>query len=336
LQKKDSRVKPFIFAGMGDQEIISTALKTIQLEADSIAGLANFIDTSFAEAVKTIHETGGRVVVSGIGKSAIVAQKIVATFNSTGTPGLYMHAADAIHGDLGMVQSNDVVMVISKSGSSPEIKVLVPFIRRFGNKLIGMVGNPDSYLALQSDIVLNTSVSKEACPNNLAPTSSTTAQMVMGDALAICLMELNGFTGEDFAKYHPGGTLGKKLFMRVSDLIVGNAVPSVLPDTPLPETVIEMTSKLLGATAVVNHDNSLFGVITDGDLRRMLARQQPILGVKAKDICTKNPKQIAPNDLAVVALDKLRNNDITHLVVTDQEKYIGILHLHDLIKEGFI
>lgn len=321
---------------MSEQEIISTALKTIQLEADSVAGLGNFIDSSFVLAVKTIHDSGGRVVVSGIGKSAIIAQKIVATFNSTGTPGLYMHAADAIHGDLGMVQENDVVIVISKSGSSPEIKVLVPFIRRFGNKLIGMVGNTDSYLALQSDIVLNTSVSQEACPNNLAPTSSTTAQMVMGDALAICLMKLNGFTGDDFAKYHPGGTLGKKLFMRVSDLIVGNAVPKVFPDTPLPETVIEMTSKLLGATAVVNPDNSLYGVITDGDLRRMLARQQPINGVRAMDICTKNPKQIAPDDLAVIALNKLRQNDITHLVVTEHGKYTGILHLHDLIKEGFI
>ena len=321
---------------MSDHEIISTALKTIQLEADSIAGLAHFIDPGFVEAVNAIHTSGGRVVVSGIGKSAIIAQKIVATFNSTGTPGLYMHAADAIHGDLGMVQPNDVVMVISKSGSSPEIKVLVPFIRRFGNKLIGMVCNTESYLALQADIVLNTSVPQEACPNNLAPTSSTTAQMVMGDAIATCLMKLNGFTGEDFAKYHPGGALGKKLFMRVSDLIVANAVPAVAPDTPLPETVIEMTSKLLGATAVVNPDNTLYGVITDGDLRRMLAKQQPIAGVRAKDICTKGPKQIAPDDLAVAALDKLRKNDITHLVVTEEGRYIGILHLHDLIKEGFI
>ncbi len=321
---------------MGDQEIISTALKTIQLEADSVAGLANFIDSSFVLAVHTIHDSGGRIVVSGIGKSAIIAQKIVATFNSTGTPGLYMHAADAIHGDLGMVQSNDVVMVLSKSGNSPEIKVLVPFIKRFGNKLIAMVGNPDSYLALHADVVLNTSVPQEACPNNLAPTSSTTAQMVMGDALAVCLMMLNGFTGDDFAKYHPGGTLGKKLFMRVNDLITGNEVPRVLPETPLPETVIEMTSKLLGATAVVNPDNSLYGVITDGDLRRMLARQQPIHGVKAMDICTKNPKQIAPDELAVVALEKMRQNDITHLVVTHQGQYLGILHLHDLIKEGFI
>jgi arabinose-5-phosphate isomerase len=212
----------------------------------------------------------------------------------------------------------------------------VPFIRRFGNTLIGMVGNTESYLARQADIVLNTSVSQEACPNNLAPTSSTTAQMVMGDALAVCLMKLKGFTGEDFAKYHPGGTLGKKLFMRVSDLIEENPVPQVSPETPLPETVIEMTAKLLGATAVVNPDGSLFGIITDGDLRRMLAGKRPITGLKAMDICTRKPKQIAPDELAVVALDKLKAFDITHLVVTENEQYLGILHIHNLVKEGLI
>ncbi len=321
---------------MGEQDIRSAALSTIQLEAESIAGLAGFIDDHFVATVEAIYHSGGRIVVSGIGKSAIIAQKIVATFNSTGTPGLYMHAADAIHGDLGMIQPDDVVMVISKSGNSPEIKVLVPFIRRFGNKLIGMVGNLDSYLAHQSDFVLNTTVSQEACPNNLAPTSSTTAQMVMGDALAVCLMKLKGFTGEDFAKYHPGGTLGKKLFMRVSDLIATNPVPMVYPETPLPETVIEMTSKLLGATAVVNPDGSLYGVITDGDLRRMLIKKMPIAGVMAKDICTRTPKQIAPDELAVVALNRMKQHDITHLLVTEQGKYTGILHLHDLIKEGLI
>ncbi len=321
---------------MDVQDIRLAALNTIKLEAESIAGLANYIDDHFVASVEAIFQSGGRIVVSGIGKSAIIAQKMVATFNSTGTPGLYMHAADAIHGDLGMVQQDDVVMVISKSGNSPEIKVLVPFIRRFGNKLIGMVGNLDSYLAHQSDLVLNTSVSQEACPNNLAPTSSTTAQMVMGDALAVCLMKLKGFTGEDFARYHPGGTLGKKLFMRVSDLIASNPVPQVLPDTPLPETVIEMTSKLLGATAVVNPDGSLFGVITDGDLRRMLIKKMPIAGVKAMDICTRSPRQIEPDELAVVALNRMKQHDITHLLVTEGGKYIGILHLHDLIKEGLI
>ncbi|HSK12370.1 MAG TPA: KpsF/GutQ family sugar-phosphate isomerase [Phnomibacter sp.] len=321
---------------MGIDDIRTTGLRTIQLEAESVAGLAAFIDDAFVAAVQTIHDSGGRIVVSGIGKSAIVAQKIVATFNSTGTPGLYMHAADAIHGDLGMVQANDVVMVISKSGNSPEIKVLVPFIRRFGNKLIAMVGNIDSYLAHQADIVLNTSVSQEACPNNLAPTSSTTAQMVMGDALAVCLMKMKGFTGEDFARYHPGGTLGKKLFLRVRDLIVGSPVPQVAPETPLPETVIEMTSKLLGATAVVNPDGTLFGIITDGDLRRMLARRQPINGVKAMDICSRTPRSISPDALAVEALHRMQENDITHLVVVHEERYVGILHLHDLIKEGII
>jgi arabinose-5-phosphate isomerase len=321
---------------MNEQDIVSTAVKTIQLESESVAGLANFIDGAFVKAVHKIHHSGGRIVVSGIGKSAIIAQKIVATFNSTGTPGLYMHAADAIHGDLGMIQPNDVVMVISKSGGSPEIKVLVPFIRKFGNTLIGMVGNMESFLAKQADIVLNTSVPQEACPNNLAPTSSTTAQMVMGDALAVCLMRLNGFTGEDFARYHPGGILGKKLFMRVSDLIANNPVPKVLPETPLPETVIEMTAKLLGATAVINTDGSIFGIITDGDLRRMLASKKPINGVRAMDICSRSPKQVGPNDLAVHALDILKANDITHLVVSESGQYIGILHIHDLVKEGLI
>lgn len=321
---------------MSNQEIISAGLRVIELEAQSISGLAAGINKQFVQAVETIYKSGGRVVVSGIGKSAIIAQKIVATFNSTGTPGIYMHAADAIHGDLGMIQPNDVVIVISKSGSSPEIKVLVPFIRRFGNTLIGMVGNADSFLAKQCDIMLDTSVPAEACPNNLAPTSSTTAQMVMGDAIAVCLMKLHGFTGDDFAKYHPGGALGKKLFLRVSDLMVGNTAPAVNPETPLPETVIEMTSKLLGATAVLNPDGSLFGIITDGDLRRMLIKKQPIAGVKAKDICSRNPKTASPTDLAIAAMQTMRENDITHLVVCNENQYVGILHLHDLIKEGLI
>ncbi|CAN5416171.1 KpsF/GutQ family sugar-phosphate isomerase [soil metagenome] len=312
------------------------ALRTIQLETESIAGLASYINEDFEKVVNLVHQSKGRMIISGIGKSAIVAQKIVATLNSTGTPSLYMHAADAIHGDLGMVQQDDIVMVISKSGNSPEIKVLIPLIRNFGNTIIGMVGNLQSYLALHADLVLNTTVGQEACPNNLAPTSSTTAQMVMGDAIAVCLMELKGFTGADFAKFHPGGILGKKLYLRVSDLIADNPVPKVSPETPLPETVIEMTGKRLGATAVVNEDGTVFGVITDGDLRRMLQRKQPIQGVKAKDICTVNPKSIEPGELAVNALDQLRRNDITHLIVSTNNQYIGILHLHDLIKEGLI
>ncbi len=321
---------------MEEKDILASGKKTIELETESVAGLADSINEDFFKAVQAIAKGGGRVVVSGIGKSAIIAQKMVSTFNSTGTPGLYMHAADAIHGDLGMVQQNDVVLVISKSGNSPEIKVLVPLLKRFGNTLIGMVGNLESYLALHADIVLNTTVSKEACPNNLAPTSSTTAQMVMGDALAVCLMELQGFSGEDFAKYHPGGTLGKKLYLRVGDLIAGNPVPAVRPYTPLPETVIEMTSKLLGATAVVEEDGTLYGIITDGDLRRMLSRRQAIAGVKASDICSRNPFSISAGALAVHALDLMREHDITHLVVTEDHIYKGILHLHDLVKEGLI
>ena len=312
------------------------ALRTIQLETESVAGLAAFITDDFEKAVSLVHHSKGRLVISGIGKSAIVAQKIVATLNSTGSPSLYMHAADAIHGDLGMVQQEDIVMIISKSGNSPEIKVLIPLIKNFGNLIIGMVGNLQSYLGIHSDYIFNTTVSQEACPNNLAPTSSTTAQMVMGDALAVCLMGLKGFSGADFAKFHPGGILGKKLYLRVSDLIADNPVPMVKPGTPLPETVIEMTAKRLGATAVVNEDGSVYGVITDGDLRRMLQRRQAIQGVMAKDICTKNPKSIDPGELAVNALDQLRRNDITHLIVSVNNQYIGILHLHDLIKEGLI
>ena len=318
------------------EQVIKQAVSSIQLQSASVLALQHFVNEDFVKAVEVIYHSSGRVVVSGIGKSAIIAQKIVATMNSTGTPALYMHAADAIHGDLGMVQQEDIVMVISKSGNSPEIKVLIPLIKNFGNTIIGMVGNLQSYLALHADLILNTTVSQEACPNNLAPTSSTTAQMVMGDAMAVCLMELNGFTGSDFAKFHPGGILGKKLYLRVSDLIADNPVPKVSPETPLPETVIEMTGKRLGATAVVNEDGSVYGVITDGDLRRMLQRKQAIQGVKAKDICTVNPKSIEPGELAVNALDQLRRNDITHLVVSTNNQYIGILHLHDLIKEGLI
>lgn len=321
---------------MQSSELISTALRSIQLEADSVAGLRHYIDESFVDIVNLVHQSKGRLVISGIGKSAIVGQKIVATLNSTGTPSLYMHAADAIHGDLGMITEDDVVMIISKSGNSPEIKVLVPLIKNFGNTIIGMVGNTESYLARHAHHVLNTTVSQEACPNNLAPTSSTTAQMVMGDVLAVCLMKLKGFTAEDFAKFHPGGTLGKQLFLRVSDLIADNPVPKVSPDTPLPETVIEMTQKRLGATAVVNEDGSLFGIVTDGDLRRMLERRQPIAGVKASDICSRQPKTTTPDTLAVQALDVLRQYDITHLVVVANNQYVGILHLHDLVKEGLI
>jgi arabinose-5-phosphate isomerase len=316
--------------------IQQTALHTIQLEAESVAGLAAFIDASFDKAVTAIHQAKGRLVISGIGKSGIVAQKIVSTLNSTGTPALFMHAADAIHGDLGMVQEGDVVMIISKSGESPEIKVLVPLIKNFGNILIGMVGGTDSFLAASSDIVLNTTVSKEACPNNLAPTSSTTAQMVMGDVLAVCLMHLNGFNGQDFAKFHPGGNLGKRLYLRVADLYTVNEKPQVNVNASLKEVIVEITAKRLGVTAVTADNDKLIGIITDGDLRRMLEKSDNIQSVTAKDILSANPKTVQPSLLAVEALDILRNNDISQLVVVENGRYLGILHIHDLVREGIV
>lgn len=317
-------------------DIKKIALNTIRLEAQSIAGLSAFVNDDFEKAVAAIAACKGRVVISGIGKSAVIAQKIVATFNSTGTPSVFMHAADAIHGDLGMVQEQDVVIIISKSGESPEIKVLVPLIRNFGNILISIVGNIESSLAKLSDIILNTTVEQEACPNNLAPTSSTTAQLVMGDALAVCLMELHGFQSDDFAKFHPGGSLGKKLYLRVHDLFVNNEKPKVVAGDSLKEVIVEMTEKRLGITAVVDTDNHLLGIITDGDLRRMLEKSVQIDKITAGDIMTKNPITIGPDEMAVDALDLLRKKEITQLAVTENGKYAGIIHLHDLIREGLI
>lgn len=316
--------------------IKQTALSTIKLEADSIAGLSSFINDDFEKAVRVIADCAGRVVISGIGKSAVIAQKIVATLNSTGTPSVFMHAADAIHGDLGMVLQDDIVVVLSKSGESPEIKVLIPLIKNFGNTLIAIVGNMESYLAKQSTIVLNTTVSQEACPNNLAPTSSTTAQLVMGDALAICLMEMKGFKSEDFAKFHPGGTLGKKLYLRVSDLYIHNEKPRVLSSQTLKEAIMEMTKKRMGVTAVVDDENNLLGIITDGDLRRMLEKSAAIDAIRVNDIMTTNPQTIEPDMLAVEALDMLRKKEISQLVVVEKGKYMGIIHIHDLVKEGLI
>ena len=312
------------------------ALRTIELESQSISGLAQFINSDFEKAVNAIADSKGRLVISGIGKSAVIAQKIVATFNSTGTPSIFMHAADAIHGDLGIVQQDDVVMIISKSGESPEIKVLVPLIKNFKNILIGMIGNTDSYLSKQSDIILNTTVEQEACPNNLAPTSSTTAQLVMGDALAICLMELKGFDTDDFAKFHPGGTLGKKLYLRVADLYIKNEKPKLTKERSLKEVIVEISSKRLGATAVVDKDNNLLGIITDGDLRRMLEKSISLNGITAMDIMTTTPKTIGPEELAVDALDMMRKKSITQLAVIENGKYLGFIHLHDLIREGLI
>jgi len=316
--------------------ILETALTTIQLEAASVAGLSTFIDDSFIKIIDILAHCKGRIVISGIGKSAIVAQKIVATLNSTGSPSLFMHAADAIHGDLGMIQQDDVVILISKSGESPEIKVLVPLIKNFGNTLIGMVGNTQSFLAQSADHVLNTTVSKEACPNNLAPTSSTTAQMVMGDVLAVCLMELNGFSGHDFAKYHPGGNLGKRLYLRVADLCANNEQPKVRPQASLKEVIVEITEKRLGVTSVVNDKDEVIGIITDGDLRRMLEKTNDLSHITAADILSKNPKTIEPSMLAVEALEVLREHDISQLLVAENGKYLGILHIHDLVREGII
>lgn len=317
--------------------ILKTALRTIQLEADSVAGLAKYINNDFEKAVETIFNCEGRLVLTGVGKSAIIAQKIAATLNSTGTPSLFMHAADAIHGDIGMVQKKDVVLIISKSGESPEIKVLIPLIKNFGNILIGMGGNVKSFLAKNCKYFLNTTVAHEACPNNLAPTSSTTAQMVMGDALAICLMNIAGFNGQDFAKLHPGGNIGKRLYLRVKDLYIINSKPAVLPTAGLKEIIVEMTKNRLGATAVITENGEILGIITDGDLRRMLDVSSRLANIKATDILTANPKTILEDDLAINALEILRSNDISQLLVTNTNKaYLGILHLHDLVKEGII
>lgn len=316
--------------------IKQTALRTIQMEAESVLGLSDFITKEFEKAIRIIATCKGRLVISGIGKSAIIAQKIVATLNSTGTPSIFMHAADAIHGDLGIVQKEDVVMIISKSGSSPEIKVLVPLIKNFGNVLIAMVGDINSYLARQSNFIFNTSVKQEACPNNLAPTTSTTAQLVLGDAIAVCLMELKGFSSDDFAKFHPGGMLGKKLYLRISDIYANNEKPFVLLNQSLKRVIVEITKKRLGATAVVDRKKILHGIITDGDLRRMLEKNNLSEKIEARDIMTSNPKTIDPDELAVNALDMMRKHEITQILVVKDGKYLGMIHLHDLLREGFI
>lgn len=317
--------------------VIETALTTIQLEAESVAGLSQYINEDFKKSVEAIYHSKGRLVISGVGKSGIVGQKIVATLNSTGTASLYMHASDAIHGDLGMVQKEDIVLLISKSGESPEIKVLIPLIKNFGNTLIGMGGNVDSYLAKNSDYFLNTTVTKEACPNNLAPTSSTTAQMVMGDALAICLMKLAGFDGNDFARFHPGGNLGKRLYLRVNDLFTTNHKPFVNKNAGLKEIIIQITKNGLGATAVLSENETLVGIITDGDLRRMLEKSSSLENIHAENILSPNPKTIHPNELAVNALEILRSNNISQLIVVNEDnQYLGMLHLHDLVKEGIV
>lgn len=317
-------------------KVLDTARRTIAIEAAAVQGLSDLLDAQFVRALETILAAKGRLVVSGIGKSAIIAQKLVATLNSTGTPAVFLHAADAIHGDIGMVLSNDVVLIISNSGESAEIKLLVPLIRNFGNPLIAITGNMQSFLAHNADILLNTTVQQEACPNNLAPTSSTTAQLVMGDALAIALMEQRGFSDQDFARVHPGGMLGKRLNLRVRDLSVQNEKPAVHVDALLKDVILEISRKRLGSTAVLDDQNKLLGVITDGDLRRMLEKGVSLHEVTAKEIMSPSPKTIAPEALAVEALEQMRRFNITQLLVVEQNQYQGIVHLHDLIREGMI
>jgi arabinose-5-phosphate isomerase len=313
--------------------IKNTAINTLRTEADAVRMLIEFVNDDFVNCIKYIYKNNGRVIVTGIGKSAIIGEKIVATLNSTGTPSIFMHAADAIHGDLGIVQKNDVIICISNSGTTPEIKILIPFLKLSGNKLIAMVGNRDSYLAQQADFVIETTVSQEACPNNLAPTSSTTAQMAMGDAMAVSLLELRGFTSEDFALYHPGGALGKKLFLKVADIYVNNEKPMVDAQADIPSAIIEISSKRLGATAVLEK-GKLIGIITDGDLRRMLLSGKALHEVCAREIMTKDPKTISPDILVAQALDIMRSNNITQLPVVNDGEYLGVIHLHDILKEG--
>jgi arabinose-5-phosphate isomerase len=318
-----------------EEKILSIAKETISIEAKAIANLETLITPQFADAVQYIYNSKGRVIITGIGKSAIIASKIVATLNSTGTPAVFMHAADAIHGDLGSILEDDVVICISKSGNTPEIKVLLPLIKNFKNKIIAITGNKDSFLGQQSDYVLNAYVEKEACPHNLAPTTSTTAQLVLGDALAVSLLHLRGFSSKDFAKYHPGGALGKKLYMRVSDITAQNLRPQVSPDTNVKEVIVEISEKMLGVTAVIENDK-IIGIITDGDIRRMLRKYESFSNLTASQIMSPGPKTIEQDAMAVDALDMLEKNKITQLIAVENGKYAGVVHIHNLIREGIL
>jgi len=315
--------------------ILKSAQDTIELEGQAILNLKSLLDDDFVNATQLIYNSKGRVIITGIGKSAIIATKIVATLNSTGTPAVFMHAADAIHGDLGLILEDDVVVCISKSGNTPEIKVLVPLIKNAKNKMIAITGNKTSFLGQHADYVLNTFVDKEACPNNLAPTTSTTAQLVLGDALAVSLLELRGFTSRDFAKYHPGGALGKKLYLRVLDISSVNEKPQVSLNTSIKEVIVEISEKRLGVTAVVE-DQKIVGIITDGDLRRMLTKVDDFSSLTAKDIMSSNPKRIEEEAMAIDAMEVLEENGISQLLVEKDGRYAGVVHIHDLIKEGII
>ncbi|MBP6976860.1 MAG: KpsF/GutQ family sugar-phosphate isomerase [Lentimicrobiaceae bacterium] len=317
------------------EEIKQIAQQTIRDESEAILHLVDYVDDDFYRCVEIIYHSTGRVIITGIGKSAHIANKIVSTLNSTGTRAIFLHAADAIHGDLGMIRDDDIIVCISKSGETPEIKVLLPLLKLLGNTLIAMVGNPSSYLARTADLVIRTDVSKEACPNNLAPTSSTAAQLAMGDALAVCLIECHGFTMKDFARYHPGGSLGKRLYLKVSELFINNEVPRVDSQADINQTIIEISSKRLGATAVME-DDRLVGIITDGDLRRMLQKNIPLDTLRAKDIMSRNPRTIDKDKLVSEALEMMRKNNITQLLVLDHDRYAGVIHLHDILKEGII
>jgi arabinose-5-phosphate isomerase len=317
------------------EKILATAKETILSESKAISKLSELLTDDLADCVRLIYESKGRLIVTGIGKSAIIAQKIVATLNSTGTPSLFLHASEAVHGDLGMVQPNDIIICISKSGNSPEIKILVPILNRFGNTLIAMTGNLSSFLAKNSTYVIDTTVEKEACPNNLAPTNSTTAQLVMGDCLAVCLMEIRNFKSEDFAKYHPGGALGKKLLLRVKDILEDSRKPMVRADATIQIVIFEISEKRLGVTAVIENDK-IIGIITDGDIRRMLSKTETIKGITARDIMTVNPKMIESDDMVVKALNIMEDFSITQLIVSDDSIYKGVIHLHDILKEGIV
>ncbi len=325
----------FINLNLG-KNIKKIAIGVLLNEAEAIKNLSNNIDDDFSNCISRIINSKGRVIITGVGKSAHIAQKIVATLNSTGTPSMFMHAADAIHGDLGMVQKDDIVIFISKSGNTPEIKVLIPLIKRTGAVIVALVSNINSFLAFHSDFILNATVGEEACPHNLAPTTSTTAHLAIGDALAVCLLEARGFTSEDFAKFHPGGSLGKKLYLKVDDIYPGNEVPVVHEEASVKEIIMEISTKRLGATAVVDKQNNLIGIITDGDLRRMLEKYSDLSKIKAIDVMSPNPKVVVKGDYAAATLIMMQENNIAQLIVTENAKVVGFIHLHDLLKEGII